>query len=162
MIKLNSSACIDATVESTWKILSQIENIDLWSEPIETSFCSGDISRGIGAERTCELKGNIAIHEKWIEWDEGKSFTYLGFNIPLTKSAKNTWSVISENGKTLLTSEVEIVLKGGIFGKLLEPLMHQMSKRMGANALAAFKYLVENERPYKGKYSSLPRAPITC
>lgn len=162
MIKLYSSACIDTSVEETWKVLSQIENIVLWSEPIETSFCSGDISRGVGAERTCKLKGNITIYEKWIDWDEGKSFTYLGFNLPLTKSAENTWSVISENGKTLLTSEAEIVLKGGIFGKLLEPLMHKMSKRMGANALAAFKYLVENGEPYKDKHSSLPRAPITC
>ncbi len=121
--KLYSSACIDASVKETWKVLSLIENIHLWSEPIETSFCSGDISRGVGAERTCELKGNITIYEKWIDWDEGKSFTYLGFNLPLTKSAKNTWSVISENGKTLLTSEAEIVLKGGIFGKLIEPLI---------------------------------------
>ncbi len=67
-----------------------------------------------------------------------------------------------ENGQTLLTSQAEIVLKGGIFGKLLEPLMYQMSKRMGANALAAFKYLVENGKPYKGKHSSLPRVPIAC
>jgi hypothetical protein len=33
---------------------------------------------------------------------------------------------------------------------------------MGADALAAFKYLVENGKPYEGKHSSLPRVPVTC
>ncbi len=80
----------------------------------------------------------------------------------MIKSAKNKWSVKSVNGKTLLTTESEVKLKGGIFGKLLEPLMFFLTKKMGINSLAAFKYLVEVGRSYEGKFSNLPKAPIVC
>lgn len=134
----------------------------MWSEPVEKSFCSGAIDRGVGTERTCVLKGNITITEKWVAWDEGRSFTYVGFNLPLTKSAKNTWTVVPEQDQTLLTSVAEIELNGGIFGKVIEPLMLFMARRMGANAMAALKYLVEEGKPYEGRHSSLVRAPVAC
>ena len=162
MIKITSSACINANIEDTWKTLSEVDNIYMWSEPVEKSFCSGKITRGIGTERTCILKGNITINEKWIDWNEGKSFTYIGYNLPFVRFAKNTWTVISKNHKTLLTSQAEIEVKGGFIGIAFEPILHFMTRRMGANAMAAFKYLVEEGKPYKGKHSSLARAPFTC
>ena len=68
----------------------------------------------------------------------------------------------AENGKTLLTTESEVVLKGGIFGKILEPLMLLISKKMSSDALSALKYLVENGKPYEGNHSSLPRVSSVC
>ena len=59
MFKLKSSACIDASISEVWKVLSNIENVSLWVDPIKKSFCSGDIARGVGAKRICELKGGI-------------------------------------------------------------------------------------------------------
>jgi len=162
MFKLTSTACIEANIAEVWKVLSNIENVSLWIDPIEESFCSGGINRGIGAKRICKLKGNITIYEKWVDWQEGRSFTYEGFDIPLTKSAKNTWSVKQEDDKTLLISEAEIELKGGFLGKLLEPLMIFFSKKMAADSLASFKYLVEEGRPFEGKPSSLARVPVSC
>ena len=162
MFKLKSTACIDASVADVWKVLSNIEDVSQWVDPIQKSYCSGELKKGVGAKRICELKGNITIYEKWIDWQEGKSFTYQGFDIPLTKSAKNTWSVQQEGDKTLLISEAEIELKGGIFGKLLEPIMLLVSKKMAADSFAAFKYLVEQGKPFKGKVSSLARVPVSC
>jgi hypothetical protein len=37
-----------------------------------------------------------------------------------------------------------------------------LRRRMAPNALAGFKYLVENGHPYAGKASELPRVPATC
>jgi hypothetical protein len=82
--------------------------------------------------------------------------------VPLMKRATNTWSVYPRGDKTLLTSRAELVLKGGIFGQFIEPVMMLMMRRMAPDSLAAFKYLVENGRPYAGKHSELPRAPISC
>jgi hypothetical protein len=129
---------------------------------VQSAKSSSEVSSGIGTERTCDLSSRVTITERWVAWDEGHSYTYEGFNIPLVKSAKNKWSVKTENGKTLLTTKSEIVLKGGIFGIILEPLMTLMSTKMGTNALAAFKYLVENGRPFEGKHSTLPKLPIAC
>ena len=162
MFSIKVTACIDASCEATWDVLSDLESISLWSEPVTLAKCDGDIKQGVGAERICHLGNNMVITECWISWVEGESYTYEGFNLPLVKSAKNTWSVKSENGKTLLTSESEIVLKGGRVGKLLEPLMRFASNRIGSDSLSAFKFLVENGKPYEGKHSLLPRVSAVC
>ena len=162
MIRMTNSACIESSVEAVWNALADIENVTLWAEPILEAHCSSDAKRGIGAVRVCKLKGNMTIQEKWVAWDEGNSFTYIGYGMPLIKSAKNTWSVKRENGKTLLTSQAEIECKGGIFGKLLEFVLGSAMRRMGPPTLAAFKYWVENGRPFEGKHSSLPIAPVAC
>lgn len=162
MLKIVGSACIEAPVEKTWAVLSDLESIAVWSEDIVTATCLGDQKRGVGAQRECVLSEKIKITELIVAWDEGKSYTYVGSNIPLVKSARNTWSVKSENGKTLLTTESEVVMKGGMLGRLLEPLMHFIALKLGAKTIAAFKYLVENGKPYEGKHSALPRALPVC
>lgn len=162
MLKMKASACINASVESTWNTLADVENIYLWSEPVVSSECRGTQKTGIGTERICRIGKNVVITERWVSWKEGQSYTYEGYNLPLVKSAKNTWSVKPENGKTLLTTESEVILKGGMFGKLLEPLMLFVSNRMSSNSLSAFKYLVENGKPYEDKHSSLPRVTGFC
>lgn len=162
MLKMIGTACINASSEKTWEVLSDIENMHQWSESVLSATCGDKAKRGVGAERTCKLKNNITIVERWVSWNEGSSFTYEGFNLPLVKSAKNTWSVVSDNGKTLLTTESVVILKGGIFGRILEPLMKLIAIKMGGDALAAFKYLVENDKPFDGKHSILPRVPVGC
>ena len=161
-MKLKLSACIKAPKEKVWQVLSDVSNVHLWVGPILSAHCEGRQTRGVGTTRVCQLQGNMQITETWIAWDEGHSFTYQTFETAWMKSAKNTWSMEAINGDTLLTTESEIILKGGIVGKLFEPLMLMMSKSMGANSLAAFKHLVEVGRPYKGNFSSLPRVPIEC
>jgi hypothetical protein len=78
------------------------------------------------------------------------------------KRAVNRWSVIPQGAKSLLTSEAELVIEGGVFGKILEPILGPLIRRTAPNALAGFKYLVEHGHPYHGKASELPRAPATC
>ena len=106
--------------------------------------------------------GNTTITERWVVWEEGRSFTYEGFGIPLVQRAVNRWSVIPQGERALLTSEAEITIKGGVFGKILEPILEPLMRRMAPNALAGFKYLVEHGHPYAGKASELPRVPAAC
>lgn len=164
MIKLVNCVGIDASAEAVWKALSDLESVTLWVEPIVEAYCSGDTKRGVGATRACKLKGNMTIREEWIAWDEGNTFTYVGYGMPFIKSAKNTWSVrkSSEDGQTLLMSEAEIEFKGGALGKLLEFVMGSAMRRIGPRTLAAFKYWVENGHPFKGRHSSLQIIPVAC
>jgi hypothetical protein len=162
MIELNASVCIDAPAEIVWARLARLEDIQLWSEAVLQARCEGALSQGVGAERTCEIAGNHTIKERWVAWDEGHSFQYEGFGIPLMKRAVNKWSVLPEGEKSLLTSEAQLELKGGVFAKILEPIMGPLIRKMSANALAPFKYFVEQGHPYDGKTSELPRAPATC
>ncbi|MBO6550216.1 MAG: SRPBCC family protein [Rhizobiales bacterium] len=162
MLKMVTTACIEAPVDKTWCVLADIENVDLWVDPILSASCDGGPNKGVGASRTCQLKGNVQITEMWTEWNDGKSFTYVSYDVPMAKFAKNKWSVEEINGKTLLKSEAEIVFKGGIFGRLLEPMMSLISKKMGSDSMAGIKHLVETGEPYQGKVSNLPRAALTC
>ena len=161
-MKMMGTACIDAPVERVWQVLADVENIDLWVDPIQSAECVGGRTTGVGTRRVCHLQGGITVEEEWTDWDEGVSYTYVASGAPLMKSASNRWSVKPENGKTLLTTESVVVLKGGLFGKLLEPLVRLMSARVGADSLAAFKFLVETGRPFEGKKSALPRVSAVC
>jgi hypothetical protein len=162
MIKLFASVCIEAPAPTVWARLAQLEDIQLWSEAVLRAQCDGARSQGVGAERTCALAGNLTIKEHWIAWEEGRSFTYEGFGIPLMKRATNHWTVTPQGDKALLTSEAMLEIRGGVLGRILEPLLGPMLQRTAPQALAAFKYFVETGRPYAGKAAELPRAPVTC
>ncbi len=162
MIKLEASVCIEAPANIVWAQLARLEDIQLWSDTVLHASCDADKSQGIGAERVCELPGNRTIREKWIAWDEGRSFTYEGFGIPMMKRVRNQWSVMPHGDKSLLTTEAEVEIKGGVFGRMLEPILGPMMRRMAPGALAGFKYLVEYGKPFEGKASKLPRPPAKC
>jgi hypothetical protein len=162
MIKLVASVCIEAPAEIVWARLAQLEDIRLWSEAVLDARCEGALSEGVGAERTCDLRGGITIREHWLLWDEGHSFTYEGVGIPLVASARNEWSVQPYDDRSLLTSQAEVVLKGGPLGRLLEPFAVYQSRRIGQRTLAAFKYLVEHGEPPKVRHAKLPRVATAC
>src|SRR5712691_9682560 len=161
MIKLFASVCIEAPAETVWARLAKLEDIQLWSEPIVHARCEGPLSQGVGAERTYELAGNLTIKERWVAWDEGRSFAYEGFGIPLMKRAANRWSVLPQGERSLLTSEAELEMAGGVLGRLVEPVLALLLQRIVPSALAPFKYFVEHGHPYEGKTSELPRAPVS-
>ena len=128
-MKLKMTACIDAPKEKVWEAISDISNIDLWVDPILSAHCEGDVKKGLGAQRVCHLKGSMTVREKFVQWEENDSLTYVAEESKYFKSAKNKWSVKTENGKTLLTTESEVVLKFGMLGRLLGPVMYLASKK---------------------------------
>jgi len=161
-MKLKKSVCIEAPVEKVWTILADVANVQDWVGVINRSYCEGELTQGIGTVRVCHLTTGTTIKEEWIAWEEGQSFTYQAENAPMMKSAKNTWSVQAVGENTLLTTESEVILKGGFLGRLFEPIMRLMTGRMGDGSLAGFKYLVENGKRFEGKLSNLPKIRTVC
>jgi hypothetical protein len=160
MLKMIGSACIDAPVAAVGAVLSDLESIHLWVESIRHSYCPAQ-RRGIGAMRVCKLR-QATLRETIVEWDEGRSFKYRGEGAPMMESATNRWSVEARGDQTLVTSTAEVVLKGGFWGSLLEPLVRTLAARLGAQSLASLKYLVEHGHPYPGKARELGPAPAPC
>lgn len=161
MLVIKNSVCIESSSETVWAALADLEKVTVWVDPILDARCLGT-SSGVGAVRVCRLKGNVHIREQWVEWDEGKSFSYLADGVPLIKYAKNSWKVEDVNGMCLVTSCAEFMFKGGGFGLPLELLIGRLMKRMGPRTLAGFKYWIENGQPYQGNIGELPIAPISC
>jgi carbon monoxide dehydrogenase subunit G len=162
MFTISASVCIDAPVGNVWHVLSALESVHVWVDPIKRSRCVSEHTRGAGAVRVCELDRNVAVRETIIEWIDGKSFTYTGEGAPLMKRALNRWSVEAHGAQTLATSFAEVELNGGPWGRLLEPLVGAVARRMGAKSLAGLKYLVENGRTYAGNPRRLLPAPSIC
>ncbi len=160
MIRMTMSACIDAPASTVWAVLSEIEAVHLWIDAITHSYCPSQ-SRGVGAVRVCELR-QATIRETFVEWDEGLSFRYRAEGAPMMKSATNLWTVEPRGAQTLVTSSAEAELKGGLFGRLLEPVVTAVFRRAGPQSLAALKYLVEHGHPYAGPARELPLAAALC
>lgn len=80
----------------------------------------------------------------------------------MMKSATNLWSVEPRGNLTLVTSSAEIVLKGGAFGVVLEPLVRAIAGRVGNQSLASLKYFVEHGHPHSGTARDLLPAPAIC
>lgn len=162
MLKVSRSVCIDAPSAAVWKVLSELDSIHLWVEPIRHSYCEGSTRRGPDAVRVCELGADVRVRETIVEWVEGRSFTYEGEGAPLTKRAVNRWTVEDRGAQSLVTTTAEVVLKGGIFGRLLEVLFAAVAGRMGSRSLASLKFYVENGTPYAGKARDLLPSPAVC
>jgi hypothetical protein len=160
MLSLTASACIDADVSTVWNALAQLEAISLWVPAIRHAHCPGARS-GVGAQRICELKG-ATVRETILEWDEGRAFTYRGEGAPLMKWATNRWSVEAHGAQTLVTSTAQLELKGGLWGRALEPLARWVAEAAGRRSLAALKFWIEHGHPYPGPLNELPIPVPVC
>lgn len=159
MMKLRRTVCIEAPVERVWQVLSNLPAISPWVPAIRHAHCP-EQARGVGAMRVCELE-RFTVRETIVAWHEGRSFTYQGVGAPMMRRAQNTWSVEAHDGMTLVTSEAEVTIKGGVLGLLLQPLVTLMSARLGDQSLASLKYLVEHGHPAPVGQALL-RGPVSC
>ncbi len=161
MIKIRNSVCIEAPAPRVWHYLSKIEAIEHWVPAIRRVHCETERMRGVGAVRICELE-KFNVREEFLEWEEGRSFKYRGTGAPMMAWATNRWTIEPIGEKTLVVSESELVVKGGVLGRLLEPIVY-LAVRLGLpNSLAPLKYYVETGRPYAGNPRRLPVPQSAC
>ena len=116
MFTISRSVCIDASTSTVWRVLSDLESIDVWVESIKRSYCVNEHTRGVDAVRVCEVDGNFKIRETIVDGVEGESFAYVGEGAPLMKRAINQWRVEARGSQTLVTTSAEVELKGGFLG----------------------------------------------
>ncbi len=162
MFRMTNSACVDAPVDVVWEHLRRLDQIHLWTDAIHRSYISSPCASGVGAERTCELRGNRSLHERITAWEEGVALTYESTDAPMMKVARNRWSVRAEGARTLVLSEAQVEFRGGPLGWLLGWVLIPLLRVLLPNPLAKFKFWVEQGRPFEGKASKLPAPPALC
>jgi hypothetical protein len=162
MFRMTASACIEAPAEVVWAHLARLDQIHVWTDVIHRSYVSSACTSGVGAERTCELAGKRALHERFVAWEEGRSFTYESTDAPMMKLARNRWTVTASGARSLVTTDAEMEFRGGWLGRLLGWVLVPLMRLVLPNPLAKFKYWVENGRPYAGRASMLPVPAATC
>ena len=159
---INTSVCIEASKSETWKYLSDLEGASAWVEDLVSTKLDDPESRGEGTIRICEMKNGKKARERITDWLEGSAFTYNVIEAPMMKAATNSWAIEAVDGKSLVTSKAVIQFKGSFLGGILGFIMQPLIYRSMQKYLAAFKYLVENGRPYEGNPKALGKIPFTC
>jgi hypothetical protein len=65
---------IDAPIAVVWRKISNLTDIQNWSQTINQAHYHTDVERGLGAGRTCDVKGFGTIVKNVLEWNENESF----------------------------------------------------------------------------------------
>jgi uncharacterized membrane protein len=113
---------IDAPMDLVWSKLSDLADIQNWIEAVNESHYHTEMKRGIGAGRTCDVKGLGTIVENVLEWDEGKSFRLTFEGLPFfIKEASGGWRLeeLGPNRTRGITS-IDVKTRFWPIGALLE------------------------------------------
>ncbi len=137
---------IDAPMDLVWSKISNLADVQNWTEAVDKSYHHTEIERGIGAGRTCDVPGFGTIVENVLEWDEGESFRLSIEGLPFfIKEASAGWR-LEELGPNRTRGTAFVDLRTGLWpiGALMErfALGPQFSKTI-KSAQREFKTYVE-------------------
>lgn len=86
---------IDAPANLVWDKISNLADIQNWTKTVNESHFHTETKRGLGAGRTCDVKGFGTLVENVLEWEEGKSFRLSLEGLPFFISeASGGWRLV--------------------------------------------------------------------
>lgn len=139
---------IEAPIDEVWSKISNLADIQNWTKAVKESHFHTEITRGIGAGRTCDVPGFGTLVENVLDWEEGKSFRLSLEGLPFfIKSASGGWR-LEELGpnRTRGVTTIDFETKFWPVGVLLEKygLGPQFDKTI-KGAQREFKAYVERD-----------------
>ena len=140
-----------ATPATAWALLSDFGAIDAFNPTLkESHLLDGSCEIGLGAERQCTLKdGNNYIHERVIDWQEGRSYriAVFGGTMPMDDITAEL-AVEPDITGAALRMTMTYRPRWGLAGRLVEPvLLRPMIRRMMRKVLDGLASKAEATRP---------------
>ncbi len=116
---------IDAPVEFVWSKISNLTDIQNWSVTVNEAHYHTDVQRGLGAGRTCDVKGFGTLVENVLEWNENESFRLSLEGLPaFVKDASGGWRLEKMGpDRTRATTTIDMQTRFWPVGALMEKLM---------------------------------------
>ena len=71
------SVIIHCTKEKVWRMISNITNLPQWVSVIKKTVLKSKIKGGVGAIRDVILDDNTVLEEHIVDWQDGRSFSYV-------------------------------------------------------------------------------------
>ena len=144
MTKLSGQILIDAPAERVWEVLADFGGVYKWAASVTSSYSTSEANSGEDASRHCDIPGFGGIEEYVTEWNEGRSFTYTVKPVGLIDESTSTWKITPQGDKTLVYTELDIRMRFGLFGRLMEKLyLKRRAQKATTNALAGLKQHVK-------------------
>ena len=99
-----------APVDFVWSKISNLADIQLWTETVNEAHYHTDLQRGPGAGCACDVKGFGTLVENVLEWKENESFRLSLEGLPaLVKEASGVRRLESLGAnRTRATSVIDV------------------------------------------------------
>ncbi len=137
---------INAPIELVWNKISNLADIQNWTTTVIESHYHTETQSGLGAGRTCDVKGFGTLVENVLAWEENKSFTLSLEGLPaFIKEASGGWRLESVgDNKTCATVAIDMQTRFWPIGALMEKfLLGPQFKKTLEGVQAEFKTYVE-------------------
>ncbi|MCH7624755.1 MAG: SRPBCC family protein [Chloroflexi bacterium] len=140
MTKVSAEIVIDAPAERVWEVLADFGSVYKWAPGVTESHSTSSSNSGADAARHCEVPGFGGIEEFVTEWSEGVGFSYRVDPVGLISGATSTWKITPQGDKTLVYTELNLKMRFGVFGLLMEKLVVKRKIEKGTrNGLEGLK-----------------------
>ena len=140
MTKVSGQIVIDAPAEKVWEVLADFGGVQKWAPGVTNSYSTSSKNSGDDAARHCDIPGFGGIEEYITEWNEGVSFTYRVEPFGFIDESSSTWKITPQGDKTLVYTELNVNMRFGILGSVMEKLFVKRKIENGTrNALAGLK-----------------------
>ena len=73
---------INAPVNDVWKALAKLDDVQNFVDSVTKSYYNSEQKEGVGAARTCEVKGFGTLVEEIVDWKDGETLTYRVEGMP--------------------------------------------------------------------------------
>jgi uncharacterized protein YndB with AHSA1/START domain len=146
MFVVEKSVAIDAPVGHVWELLSKLDGVETWLDDVIEAHYHTKNTSGVGAGRTCDIKGFGTVVETAVEWKENESFTLDIQGMPaIIGDAKGTWTLApSGDSQTNATMRIRVETRFWPLGAIMEKLMLRRNFMKNVEGgTAAFKQYVE-------------------
>ena len=146
MLQITESIEVNAPPSEVWRHLAKLDDVQHFVASVKRSVYSSERREGVGAARTCEIKGFGKLVETITDWEEGRTLTYEVEGMPaFVKHAQSTWTVEGKNqSQTIVTVRNVMQTRYGFLGKMMEQYaMKPRVTRLLGDAVREFKQHVE-------------------
>ncbi|MBL4838277.1 MAG: SRPBCC family protein [Kordiimonadaceae bacterium] len=113
---------ISEPIETVWDQISDLTGIQDWTKTVNSAHFHTDKQRGIGAGRTCDVKGFGKLVENVLEWSEGESYRLSLEGLPsFVKEASGGWRLEKAgDNRTIATTFIDMETRYWPFGVIME------------------------------------------
>ena len=143
---------IDAPLDAVWDKISDLVGIKNWTSTVTEAHYHTETQRGLGAGRTCEVKGLGTLVENVLEWNEGESYRLSLEGLPFfIREASGGWRLEKVDADhTRATTFIDMETGFWPVGPLMERFMlgPQMTKTIKL-VQSEFKRSLRRERASK-------------
>jgi len=146
MSKFAGSAIIDRPLGEVWRFISDPRNASIWGRGVSDVVMTTGAPVGIGSTLRLLMSGS-AMEARIIDFQPEKALA-LEFTAGPVMGSKLTYSLDLVDGKTRLTRDLELRLRG--LWRLMHPVLTRREVRDRETGVANVKRILEAENGARG------------